>query len=128
MFLNLTSQRLLVLVYQNANTIKPWGPHLAKTRSKNLLPLEMVLFPLTRARVNSRFTLQIIFQPPRSILHQFCSSCKAKPPTRQGPSAICRLFASRAVQIKSTHVLPTAASLVLLDPTEAPAPKKEKHW
>lgn len=31
-------------------------------------------------------------------------------------------------QGKPTHVLPTAASLVLLDPTEAPAPKKENHW
>ena len=35
---------------------------------------------------------------------------------------------SGVVQSKSTQVLPTAASLVLLDPTELPAPKKEKRW
>ena len=75
-----TSWRLFVVAYQSANTIRPWGPHSAKTLSKNLLPLETALFPLTRTSVNYQFTC-----------HRLCFSHRDSGcvnPARQNPHQV----------------------------------------
>ena len=103
---------------------------MAKTLSKNLLSLETALFPLTTASVNYQFTCYRLYFSDRD------SGCvNPAAPARQNPppSRVHQQFAgcshvSGVVQSKSAQVLPTAASLVLLNPTELPAPKKEKRW
>lgn len=88
------------------------------------------MFPLTGASVNYKFTCYRLY-----FSHRDCGCVNLVVPARQNPppSRAHQQFAgcshvSRAVHSKSTQVLPAAASLVLLDPTELPAPKKEKCW
>lgn len=109
-----------MLVYQCANTIRPWGPHLAKTLSKNLLPLETALFPLARASVNYQYTCYRLY-----FSHQD-SGCVN--PAGKNPHQAQPISDLQAVHMWAGQVLLTAASLVLLDPTELPDPKKEKCW